>query len=277
MQKSELKDLLKEIKNDEYKIPEGIEPYKLSLIMLNNIGDTDSELRDDLILYNLFKWINSPVLSNEEVYKLFRIAMDEEHLMKGLGGFDDSVFSRTFSAEVVASAIYRHRGEKFIEKNELLDAFYRFLEFYDGDKDVRGFVEGKGWAHGAAHGADALDEFARCDELGTKELEAILNSIYKKIAISHYGYIHFEDERIITVVKAILERNLVGFKKIEDWVKEFSGVKKESHRPEDLVEEFNVNVFLKSLYFRLIDSPEYALIANIIKDTLAEISRFSQY
>lgn len=25
---------------------------------------------------------------------------------------------------------------------------------------------GKGWAHGAAHGADALDEFARCEEVG---------------------------------------------------------------------------------------------------------------
>lgn len=277
MEKNELKELLKTIKNNDYKVPEGTNPYELSLEMLNNIGDVDSELRDDLILYNLFKWINSPILSNEEVYKLFNIVFDENHLFKGIGNFDDSVFARTFSAEVIAAIIYRHRSENFIEKEDVISGFYKFLDFYDEDKDVRGFVEEKGWAHGAAHGADVIDEFARCEELGSKELEEILSSIYKKINIRHYGYIHFEDERIITAVKAVLERNLLGFKTIENWIRKFENVKKESHSHEDLVVEFNVNVFLKSLYFRLADNPEYTMIADIIKEILGKISRFSQY
>ncbi|WP_138206061.1 hypothetical protein [Haloimpatiens lingqiaonensis] len=63
MEKQALKELLKSIKNNDYAVPEGVNPYELSLVMMENIGDIDSELRDDLILYNLFKWINEGILS----------------------------------------------------------------------------------------------------------------------------------------------------------------------------------------------------------------------
>ncbi len=57
MEKQELKQLLKSIQENEYKVPEGVDPYNLSITMMDNIGDIDSELRDDLILSNLFTWI----------------------------------------------------------------------------------------------------------------------------------------------------------------------------------------------------------------------------
>lgn len=276
MEKQELKELLKSIKENGYKVPEGINSYQLSLVMMDNIGNTDSELRDDLILSNLFTWINDGILSSKELYELLKIALDEQHILKGLGNINDSVFSRTFSTEIIAAIIYRHRRGKFISEGDIQKAFNTVLKFYNEDKDVRGYVEGKGWAHGAAHGADALDEFARCEEIGYEGLKLILDAIYKKVNINHYGYIHFEDERIITAVKAILERKIVPIKEIEDWIRSFNKIEKTGMYPEDLVIEFNVNTFLKSLYFRLIDMPEYEKITNAIKEVLKEINRFSQ-
>lgn len=276
MEKQELKELLKNIKENDYKVPQCINPYQLSLVMMDNIGDIDSELRDDLILSNLFTWINEEILLSKEVYELLKIALDEQHILKGLGNINDSVFSRTFSTEIIAAIIYRHRREKFIDESDVQKAFNTVLKFYNEDKDVRGYVEGKGWAHGAAHGADALDEFARCEEIGYEGLKLILDAIYKKVNINHYGYIHFEDERIITAVKAILERKIVPIKEIEDWIRSFNKIEKTGMYPEDLVIEFNVNTFLKSLYFRLIDMPEYEKITNAIKEVLKEINRFSQ-
>lgn len=277
MEKQALKELLKSIKESDYTVPLGVNPYQLSLEMMNNIGDIDSELRDELILSNLFTWINDGVLSTNEVYNLLMIALDEEHILKGLGSINDSVFGRTFSSEIVASVIHRHRKEKFISESDIQKAFNTVLKFYNEDKDVRGYVEDKGWAHGAAHGADALDEFARCKEIGYEGLKIILDAIYKKVNINHYGYIHFEDERMITAVKAVLEREIIPAEEIKNWIKSFKKIEKTGILQEDLVIEFNVNAFLKSLYFRLIDKPEYEQITNLVKEVLKEISRFGKY
>ncbi len=113
MEKQELKELLKSIKENDYKVPEGVNPYELSLKMMDNIRDIDSELRDDLILSNLFTWIYENQLSGKQVNELLWIALDEKHILKGLGNIDDSVFGRTFSSEIVAACIYRHRSDKF--------------------------------------------------------------------------------------------------------------------------------------------------------------------
>ena len=276
MEKQALKELLKSIKENNYAVPEGVDPYQLSLVMMDNIGDVDSELRDELILSNLFTWINEGVLSAKETYEILKIAIDEEHLLKGLGNINDLVFGRTFSVEIVAGIIYRHRREKFIAESDIQKAFNTILKFYNEDKDVRGYVEGKGWAHGAAHGADALDEFARCEEIGYDGLKLILDAIYKKVNINNYGYTHFEDERMITPVKAILEREIIPKKEIEDWVRSFKKIEKIGAYPEDMIIDFNVNTFLKSLYFRLIDKTEYEQITNAAKEVLKEINRFSE-
>lgn len=276
LKKQVLKELLKSIRDNDYAVPDGVNPYELSLVMIDNIGDIDSELRDGLILSNLFKWINEGILSTNQVYELLMIVLDGDHILKGLGSINDSVFTRTFSAEAAAGMIYRHRREKFISESDIEKAFNTVLKFYDEDKDVRGYIEGKGWAHGAAHGADALDEFARCEEIEYVGLKKILDSIYKKVHVNRYGYIHFEDERMITVVKAVLERKIIPTKEMEDWIRNFNKIEKTGIYPEDLVVEFNVNTFLKSLYFRLIEIPQYEQITNVIRQVLKQISRFSQ-
>ncbi len=276
MEKQELKSLLKDIKDSNYSVPDGINQYELSIEMMNYIGDIDSELRDDLILTTLYHWIIDGVLSVEEDYELLKTAIDDKHLFYGLGETNDTVFTRTFSAEIVANVIYKHRQEKFIPEADIHRILEAFLEYYTADHDIRGYVEGKGWAHGAAHGADALDEFARCEEIGYDELKKILTAIYKKVNVNHYGYIHFEDERMITAVKAVLERNLIPMKELEDWIDHFQNIKKCGIYPEDLMIDFNVNVFLKSLYFRLFDLKEYNQLAERARHVLKEISRFKE-
>ena len=275
MNKSELKNLLINIKNANYELPSTMKPYDISLCMLENIGDSDSEFRDNLILSTFFKWIGNDILSDDEVYNILMMASDDKHLLNGLGSTDDRVFCRTFSAEVVAAIIYRHRNNKFICEEDVFKVFENVLEFYKRDHDVRGYVEGKGWAHGAAHGADALDEFARCQELKYDDLKKILDAIYNKINISHYGYIHFEDERIITALKGILERKIIPLDEIDQWIKSFGIFKRDDHSSENLVLEFNRNMFLKSLYFRLIKEVEYKKITDTIMETLISINRFA--
>lgn len=274
LDKQVLKTILEGIKDNDFMLPQDFSHYELVIEMMNYIGDIDDKLRDELILSILSNWILEDKLSKKEMKNLFEITLDEEHVLKGLGREDDSVFTRTFSAEIIAVIIYQHRKESFLSELEINKAFCTVLRFYNEDKDVRGYIEGKGWAHGAAHGADALDEFARCKEFGYKELSSILTAISNKVKIHHYGYIYFEDERMITVVNAILEREIIPLTEWMEWVRSFTKIERLGKYPEDLVIEFNINTFLKSLYFRLLDIPGQEQITELLKEVIKQINRF---
>ena len=274
MEKQTLKTLLSNIKDNEYAVPEGMNPYELSVDMMEYIGDIDGELRDDLICSVLLEWIMTDVLTPEEAHHIFLIALDEKHIFNGLGKVDDTVFDRAFSVLVSACITYKHKN--FLPDNDILKAFNKVLKFYNEDKDVRGFVEGKSWAHGAAHGADALMELAKCEVIGYEELKEILNSIYKKINVNYYGYINNEDERMISAVKEVLERDIIPVEEIEEWIRSFGKIEKTGILPDDLFIEFNVTLFLKSLYFRLVDNTKYEQLAKIVKEVLKKTSRFGE-
>ncbi|ERI93407.1 hypothetical protein HMPREF1982_01831 [Clostridiales bacterium oral taxon 876 str. F0540] len=274
MERQELKRLLRSIKDNKYAVPEGINPYRLCLELMDYIGDIDGELRDDLLWSVLAAWIMEDVLTPEEAHDIFVIALDEKHVLNGLGEINDTVFCRTFSVEAVACIIYKHR--KFLSDSDILRAFNTVLKFYNEDRDVRGYVEGKRWAHGAAHGADALMELAQCEVIGYEGLKEILASIHKKININYYGYINNEDERMISAVKAVLERDIIPKEEIEEWIRSFGNIEKKGIVPDYLFTEHNVTLFLKSLYFRLVDNTKYEQIAKVVKEVLKKTSRFGE-
>ncbi|WBW95342.1 DUF2785 domain-containing protein [Oceanirhabdus sp. W0125-5] len=279
MERNALKTLLRNIKDNEYKLPEGVNPYEFSLELMDYIGDTDGELRDELVYHVLVNWILMDVLTPEEAHDIFMIAIDEKHLFNGLGEIGDKVFDRTYSVLIAACIIYKHRS--FLSDSDILKAFNAIMKFYNEDRDVRGFVEGKFWAHGAAHGADALMELAQCKIIGYEGLKAILDSIYKKININYYGYIHFEDERMISAVQAVLERDIIPVEEIEEWIRSFGNIEKPGIYQAGVYHDymlitFNVTIFLKSLYFRLVNKTKYDQLVKIVKEVLKKISLFGE-
>lgn len=274
MEKEILKELLRNIKENNYQVPDGTSPFELSLDIMDHIGDTDAELRDNLGLSVLTNWMIKDILVPEEIKKILDISLNNNHLLYGIGSIDDSVLTRTFSVLIVAAGIYKHREHNYLTKDEVMSAFEKVLTFYNEDNDVRGYIDGKGWAHGAAHGADALDEFVRCDEIDYKGLSNILDSIYAKIGNVKYGYIHEEDERIVTVIIGILGRNILEEDEIIGFLNQFGNIKKTGNPEEDLVRKMNVRNFMRSLYFRLKHEEEYIAIFRGV-EKLIDNMRFS--
>jgi hypothetical protein len=274
MGRETFKELLRTIKDNDYKVPEGTKPFDLALEMMNYLGDADGELRDILALSVLTNWIINDILTIEEIHKILNISLDEKHLLYGLGRTDDTVFARTFSVLIVESAVYKHRSNSYLSKEEISKILNKVIKLYNEDKDVRGYIEGKGWAHGAAHGADTLGELARCEEVGYEDLKRILDAVHKKVNIGYYGYIHEEDERMMTAVSAVLERKLIPEPEIIEWIKSFEEIIKIGQYPYDLIIQVNVKSFLRSLYFRLIGNSEYGNVINETKEILENMSKY---
>lgn len=249
----ELKQQLTMIKENNWEIPRGVDPYVLSLEMLDNIGSIDSQLRDSLILGAFLRVIINKKISYEQMKELLKLCLSEEHLFYGVGKIDDdSVFNRTFTICIVESiiSVNNKHEEGFLNESEVLLVYNEVMRYFTNEKDLRGYVEGKGWAHSSAHTADALCVLAENKFIKHKELMEILEIIKEKICVDTYTYINEEEERLINAFMCIYNRNIIRNKDIIKWIYSFEVVGKRGKYPAEEHLRENRKVFLRSLFFR---------------------------
>lgn len=250
----ELKQILFDMSSKDWKIPSDINPYLLSLNAFSFIGTTNSILRDDLILVFLWKMITEKVLSKDQIKHILTLALSENHLFYKLGEEkDDSVFNRAFTILIVRWIIFYHNnyGEDLFTKDEMNDVFNKVIEYVKKEKDFRGYVINKGWAHSMGHAGDCLRSLALCHYMTREQLKEILEVVKTKISISYYAYKNEETERLVSPVINVIERNIINECEIIEWFECFTKIK----QPEDFNERHffqeNLKGFLRSLYFRL--------------------------
>ena len=267
-----LKEKLIKIEKNNYLLEMEEDYFNIGLEMLDNIGSLDPILRDDLIYGTLSHWILENKFTVEQLKKLLNISLDTHHLFYKLyEKNDDAVFKRTFSVLIVALIIKKHREENFLAKEELYEVKDKLIEYMNNEQDVRGYVEVKGWAHSAAHTADALDELVQCSYITKKDLLDILNSIKAKVCIGYYVYIEEESERMITAVENSFNRNMLSDSEITEWLYEFKLQNTKASYIENMHLNVNVKGFLRALYFRLLYQDKFNGINEEIKKTIRSL------
>ena len=131
----------------------------------------------------------------------------------------DSVFRRSFSVLILGECIARDNKAGLLPSLKLLEWGDRVATWYLREKDLRGFVPGKGWAHAVAHGADAIAALAESPHLGTNELTVLLDVLGDRLTLPVEAlFTAGEPDRIAYATMAILRRNLVPLSVIEPWV-----------------------------------------------------------
>lgn len=270
-----LKEQLEVIVQNEYEPTKNIKPFSLALKMLDIIGIEDSYIRDDLVYMVMCTWIMNDVFSTEELRKILQIIQDDNHMFYKLGEKDtNSVLTRSFSVLLMPVIIFKHSQSNFLSEDEILSAYSNVINYYEKEKDIRGYIKNNGWAHSAAHTADAIDEFVKLPQIHYNELKEVLRLIRLKVCISSYQYAHQEDERIVIAILSILERNIIPLEEIVDFVESFKDLEKAGVYPDDINLTCNVKHFLRSLYFRVLQREEYKMITNSICDTLSKLTPF---
>lgn len=272
---NELKQQLLRIKENEWSIPENVDKYELALEMMKNIGSIDPVLRDELILELLCGMITENQLTDEEVKEMLKLALSEKHLFNNIGKVeDDSIFNRAFTVLVIRWILYRHNHNenKLFTEEEIKWIYKEIIRYSREEKDVRGYVEIKGWAHSAAHISDALGEIALCSELNGPELMEILNVIKEKLCINYYTYINFEDERMISAVINVIERGIINEKEIIEWLRNFENIELPGTYPADHIVRYHRRNFLLALYFRLKRRGNFNSLLNSIDEVINNIT-----
>ena len=178
----------------------------LALELMPCLATPDPELRDTIAFEALSAWLRQKKLSVEMQRHIFRV------LMRQLQSHDADAdgFAKPFAALTLAEVARADRVSVFLgndERNSLVDAATAYLRGVD---DYRGFVQGQGWRHGVAHGADLLMQLALNPLITKVQLERLVSAAQSQVApASGHFYIHGESERLARPMLMAARRQLI--------------------------------------------------------------------
>ena len=264
------------LRNGDYDPPVEHPLPDLTAELTRMLGDPDPEVRDRVAYPFLAVWIEHGVYDD---------------LLAGLGdgmctGLEvglgergtDTVFRRSFSALVLAECIDRDTRVRRQPPSRILSWGDRIAAWYVRERDLRGFVPGKGWAHAAANGADALGALARSAHFGTTELTVLLDVIADRVLIPDTPLLtHGEPDRIAHAVMEILRRDRVPLTILEPWVArlEHGAHGQLSTRVDPFARVGNAQQLLRALYLQLAVSPGHPAVRSdlllVVVDALRRV------
>jgi hypothetical protein len=160
------------------------------------------------------------------------------------------VFMRAFSSLVVALVVAQHRAHPFLTAQAVGETHRAMVAYLSRERDLRGWVPGKGWAHAVAHAADALDELALCPELGERSLADLLQSVRATVTGAHVVFADEEDERLVTPVISVIRRQVLSKACVSEWLSGFAVLEQPAAYADRVKKATNLKHFLRSLHFR---------------------------
>jgi len=180
------------------------------------LGSTDPTRRDRTAYEVLAGWISRGVY--DELLAGLGDGM-VAGLRRGLGEVGtDSVFRRSFSALVLTECLERDNRERLLTAERVLTWGDRLASWFLDERDVRGHVPGKGWAHALAHGADAVGALADSPHLDLAELTVLLDVLAERVLIPPGLPVEAgEADRLAAATLRILQRDVVPLEFFEPW------------------------------------------------------------
>ncbi|MCJ1909795.1 DUF2785 domain-containing protein [Planococcus ruber] len=241
--------------------------------MADHIGSVDSELRDGLIYGTFSTWIMEDRLKGDQLAELLDISL--ELLFKGIGENEtDTVFTRSFASLLIALILYSDNKNDFLPEAAIHQVKHGLVTYLATERDIRGYVPVKGWAHSVAHAADAFDELVQNPKLDSAAYPELAETLWNKIFVSDSVYVHGEDERLLVPLMELLNRGMSDGVIVE-LLKEMP-TQLELHKQQVAEENYwflaaNCKGFLKSFYMKLAPYPSYHRLQETIGKSLSQV------
>ena len=275
---------LRAILENDGVVPEGYSVQGLTPELLELLGSTDMGRRETS-LDVLSGWIYRGPGVYYSADEMRSIGQQMAHnLTIGIGEHEtDSVFRRAFSALILGEIISADNRQAFLDEAQVHTWLEQGMVYMRSEQDRRGWVAGKGWAHGIAHASDLLSVLSRSRYAGEAELEGILETIRAKVSEpADQAYLYEEDDRLVSAVMSVLLRDVLDSDFLTTWLDRlaqppgqvpWNKVLGLTETNEALVfARFNMVTFLRSLYFQLLlgnnPHPSFATRTPAVRDAL---------
>jgi hypothetical protein len=222
------------------------------------LGSPDPEQRDGIAFPALATWVE------RGVYDDLLLGLGDgmaAGLTVGLGEEGtDSVFRRAFSVLVLACCLERGTSEHLLTSGTVLQWGDRIATWYLRERDTRGYVPTKGWAHTVAHGADAIGVLATSPHFADLELTVLLDVLADRLLDPRTGLLASgEPDRMARATLQVLRRNVVSLEVLEPWVHRIAahaGHLGATGDRDPYLDSANAQAFLRALYLQLVLAPD---------------------
>ena len=226
---------------------------ELTAELTRMLGDPDPAQRDGNAYPALTTWIERGVY--DDLLGGLGDGM-ATGLLIGIGERDtDTVFRRSFSALVLGECVARDNRRPLLPGAKILEWGDRLTTWLLRERDLRGFVPGKGWAHAVSHGADTIAILARSPHLATPELTVLLDVIADRLLLPvDRLFSSGEGDRLAYATIAILRRNVVPLRVLEPWIARIAagaGTRSTYDDRDPYLAGGNAEAFLRALYLQL--------------------------
>ena len=131
--------------------------------LLDHLGDSSSEIRDDLVFTSFARGIQEELFTHEQFYFIAEEILSDGGLYKEIDKVGLSTLERSFRALIYANLLSADANHQSIFYQELNAGIRNVLlnqglHYLSKEKNTTGFSSQYGWAHAFAHGADLLTE-----------------------------------------------------------------------------------------------------------------------
>ncbi|WP_134768630.1 DUF2785 domain-containing protein [Nocardioides sp. 1609] len=243
----------KQVHAADFQVPSGVPLADLTEELTLMLGDPDPVRRDATAYPTLATWVERGVY--DDLLPALGDGM-AVGLRTGLGLVeDDTVFRRSFSALVLAECVLRDNNRPLVLGGKVLQWGDAIATWMLRERDLRGFVPGKGWAHAIAHGADALGTLAQSPHFGPPELTVVLDVVADVLcARVDRLFSNGEPDRLAAATMYVLRRNQLPIEVLEPWV---NRITEHARRPargdrrDPHLSTGNAQAFLRALYLQL--------------------------
>jgi hypothetical protein len=246
-----------QVRSAEMAVPTDRPLPDLTAELTTMLGSTDPAERDEIAYPILATWVSAGVYDDLLAGLGDGMAAG---LTRGLGETGtDSVFRRSFSALVLAECVARDNAEALLPAGKILEWGDRISGWLVRERDVRGFVPGRGWAHAVAHGADAIGVLAESPHFGLNELTVLLDVLADRVLEETPAPLSSgEPDRLARATMTVLRRRLVPLRMIEPWLARLTAAATAT-APADrdpYLTTGNPEAFLRSLHLQVALAPE---------------------
>ena len=189
-----------------FAVPPGRTAVDMLLEMNTLLASDDPVLRDDVAFGAAERWIlRDQRLSPADLRTLMQLWT--KNLDEGLGAAGDArVFRRSFSALCLSLIAAADLSSPFLDAAQVQAFYARMLDYFQRERDLRGFDPVHGWMHTVAHTSDTLKFLSRNPKLaagsGARLLAAVRGKIESHDAVFAWG----ENDRLALALQSAVRR-----------------------------------------------------------------------
>lgn len=182
------------------------------------LAHPDPKVRDALAYTSLATWLRADAISPAARASLMKTLLGDlapDHP-------DPAGFRAPFAALVLAEVARTDRVAAWLSVEERETLVSAATDYLSGVRDYRGFMDGQGWRHGVAHGADLVMQLVLNPALDAAARRRLLDAVASQVSpVGAPPYVHTESERLARPV--LLALGLDSFDQ-EGWKAWLGGV-----------------------------------------------------